>query len=122
MLLGIQSDQLIQADRVERVPGTLVQRRACQPHVAASMRVTFGPIGMIQTTKKTHLAAERFQWLGGLVEFKLVTFRFRKPTPIIDLIVWLRQRHSVGRVDRAESPWQLIDYFGTHRLQNRQRK
>ena len=69
------------------------------------------------------MLAERGECLGRFAKHKLaVLFRARKPAPLIDAVLGVRQRHAVGSVQRAEPPRRSFGHLSAHRLQHRQRQ
>ena len=122
MLFGVLCHHLIQPRRVKRAGLWIVQRRARQPHVRAKMRIGFGSARVVKPAQEAELFAEGSQRLRRLSKDKLAgrLLGGRKPVPLFETMFGSRQRHAVGRVNRAETARHLRRRLRTHHVQNRQ--
>src|SRR5690606_10001734 len=79
--------------------------------------------GVVEPTEEAQLVTERAERLGGLAKDELAVFlSAREPAPFVELVLFARQRHAVGGVDRAEAPRNLVGHFGAHGVEHRQRE
>ena len=122
-LLGVFGHHLIERHAVVHLALRILQRRTGEPHVRAHVRVRLRAVRVIQPAHETQLLAERRERLGRFAEhIPAVLLRAGKPAPLIDAVLGVRQRHAVGRVQRAKPPRRLLRQVLAHRLQQRQRQ
>ena len=122
-LLRVLSHHLVECHAVVHLAFGVLQRCAGEPHVRTHVRIGLRAVRVIEPTHKTQLLAERRERLGRFTKNKLaILLRAREPAPLIDAVLGVRQRHSVGRVQRAETPRRLFRHVLAHRLQHRQRQ
>src|SRR5688572_12273178 len=84
------------------------------------MRVGLRTVRVHHPAHKAQLLAEWSQRFGRFAEYELRTGYGWKPTPLVDAVVGIRQRHTVGCVNSAETARNLVCHFGTHGVENRQ--
>src|SRR5688572_2610664 len=84
------------------------------------MRIGLRTIRVHHAAHEAQLLAERSQRFGRFAEYELRTGYSWKPAPLIDAMVGIWQRHTVGCVNSAETARNLICHFGAHSVENRQ--
>ena len=120
-LLGVGGNHLIQADGVVGAGFRIVERRSGQPHVGAGVGIGLRAARVVEPAHEAELLPERLQWLRRRAELELpVLFLRREPAPFGQLMLGLRQRHAVGRVDGAEAAGGLVGDLCTHGVQHGQ--
>jgi hypothetical protein len=96
MLLGVLRDDLVEPNGVERTGLGIVERSTGKPHIGTDVWVS-----------KFKPAIDLF---GG------------KPTPFVDSMLGLGQRHPIGRIQSAKPLGCTFDHLFSHGFQNRKRQ
>jgi hypothetical protein len=123
MLLGMLRDDLVEPNGVERTWLGIVERSTSKPHIGADVGVSLGPVLVIETAKETDLIGKWFEGLGRLAKFKLAVDLFGgKPTPLVDAMLGLGQRHPIGGIQSAKPLGCTFDHLFSHGFQNRKRQ
>src|SRR4051794_33673592 len=87
------------------------------------MRVGLRTVRVVKPADETELFTKRRKRLGRFTKRELaVASRPGKPAPLFKIVLGLRERHAVGRVDGAKTAWNLAGHFRAHGVKNRKRE